>query len=74
MGHIRLPTLPKSQKWEHVVGLIAGGSDVERTAAATADASEHELERASQDQGLTYAFWLLTQIPQAATLPNNWSG
>jgi hypothetical protein len=66
MGHIRLPMLPKSQKWEHVVGLVAAGADVERIAAASADAAEHGLERASQDQGLAHAFWLLTQIPQAA--------
>ncbi len=38
----------------------------ERIAAASADAAEHGLERASQDQGLAHAFWLLTQIPQAA--------
>src|ERR1700730_16641582 len=62
MGHIRLGTLPKTQKWEHVVGLIAGGADVERIAAASADAAERGLERASQDQGLAHAFWLLTQI------------
>ena len=66
MGHIRLGTLPKTRKWEHVVGLIAGGADVERIAAASADAAEHGLERASNDQGLAHAFWLLTQIPQAA--------
>ena len=66
MGHIRLPMLPKSQKWEHVVGLVAAGADVERIAAASADAAEHRLERASRDQGLAHAFWLLTQIPQAA--------
>ena len=66
MGHIRLGTLPKTHKWEHVVGVIAGGADVERIAAASADAAEYRLERASQDQGLAHAFWLLTQIPQAA--------
>jgi len=66
MGHIRLGTLPKTHKWQRVVGLIAGGADVERIAAASADAAEHGLERASQDQGLAHAFWLLTQIPQAA--------
>jgi hypothetical protein len=70
MGHIRLGTLPKTQKWEHVVGLIAGGADVERIAAASADAAEHGLERASQDQGFAHAFWLLTQIPHAARQTN----
>jgi hypothetical protein len=70
MGHIRLGTLPKSRKWENVVGLVAGGADVGRIAAASADAAEHGLERASQDQGLAHAFWLLTQIPQAARQTN----
>ena len=70
MGHIRLGTLPKTHKWEHVVGLIAGGANVERIAAASADAAEHGLERASHDEGLAHAFWLLTQIPQAARQSN----
>jgi hypothetical protein len=66
MGHIRLGTLPKTQKWNQVVNLIAGGEDVGRIAAASADAAEHSLQRASDDEGLAHAFWLLTQIPQAA--------
>jgi hypothetical protein len=70
MGHIRLGTLPKTQKWNQVVSLIAGGADVPRIAAASADAAEHSLERASQDEGLAHSFWLLTQIPQAARYPN----
>jgi hypothetical protein len=70
MGHKRLGTLPRTQKWERVVGLIAGGADVERIAAASADAAEHGLQRASDDQGLAHAFWLLTQIPQAARQVN----
>ena len=28
MGHIRLGTLPGTQKWDRVVSLIAGGADV----------------------------------------------
>jgi hypothetical protein len=70
MGHIHLQTLPRSQKWQHVIGLIVGGADVDRIAAASADAAEHGLERASQDEGLAHAFWLLTQIPQAARQSN----
>jgi hypothetical protein len=70
VGHIRLGTLPKTQKWNRVVSLITGGADVERIAAASADAAEHGLERASQDEGLAHAFWLLTQIPQAARQSN----
>jgi hypothetical protein len=66
MGHIRLGALPKSQKWNHVVGLIAGGADVEQIATASADAAENGLDRASDDIGLAHASWLLTQIPLTA--------
>ena len=48
MGHIRLGVLPKSRKWKQVVGLIAGGADVEHIAAASADAAENGLDRASR--------------------------
>ncbi len=70
MGHVRLGTLPRTKKWGQVVSLIAGGADVERIAAASADAAEHSLERASRDEGLAHAFWLLTQIPLAARQSN----
>jgi hypothetical protein len=70
MGHKHLGTLPKTQKWENVVGLIAAGADAGRIAAASADAAEHSLERAARDEGLAHAFWLLTQIPQAARQAN----
>ena len=66
MGHVRLGTLPKTLKWQQVVGLITEGADVARIAAASADAAEYGLERASADQAFAHAFWLLTQIPQAA--------
>ncbi|MGO9061870.1 MAG: hypothetical protein ACLQU2_31545 [Candidatus Binataceae bacterium] len=66
MGHIRLGTLPKTQKWNQVVSLIAGGAEVEGIAAASAEAAQNGLERASQDEGLAHVFWLLAQIPQAA--------
>jgi hypothetical protein len=70
MGRIRLGTLPRTQKWDQVVGLVTRGADVEQIAAASADAAENTLERASQDEGLAHAFWLLIQILQAARQPN----
>jgi hypothetical protein len=70
MGHKRLGTLPRTQKWDHVVRLIVEQANVERIAAASADAAEHGLEKASDDKGLAHAFWLLTQIPQAAQQAN----
>src|SRR5262245_48893331 len=66
MGHIRLGSLPTTKKWNQVVSLIASGANVDQIAAASADAAEYGIERASHDEGLAHAFWLLTQIPQAA--------
>jgi hypothetical protein len=70
MGHIRLGTLPTTKKWIQVVHLISGGANVEHVAAASADAAERGLERASNDEGLAQAVWLLTQLPQAARETN----
>src|SRR5271169_4103006 len=56
----------ENAKWKQVVSLVAGGANVEGIAAASADAAENGLERASQGEGLAHAFWLLSQIPQAA--------
>jgi hypothetical protein len=66
MGRIRLGTLPRTKKWDQVVHLISGGANVEHIAAASAEAAERGLERASNDEGLAQAVWLLTQLPQAA--------
>jgi hypothetical protein len=66
MGHIRLGTLPRTKKWDQVVHLISGRANVEHIAAASAEAAERGLERASNDEGLAQAVWLLTQLPQAA--------
>ena len=57
----------------------SGGADVPRIAAASADAAEHSLERASQDEGLAHAFSLLTKsrkprdIPISSTDCGNWN-
>ena len=61
-----LGMLPKTRKWNTVINLIASGANVERIAAASADAAKYALDRASHDPGVAHAFWLLTQILQAA--------
>jgi type 1 fimbriae regulatory protein FimB/type 1 fimbriae regulatory protein FimE len=58
MGHICRGTSPKTLKWSQVGSLIARGADVPWIAAASADAAEHSLERASQDEWLTHSLWL----------------
>jgi len=66
MGHIRLGDLPRTRRWQEVVGLVAGGASVGDVAAATALAAESGLATAATDPGLVESVWLLTQIPVAA--------
>jgi hypothetical protein len=66
MGHQHLGTLPRSKRWLDVVALISAGADVQRVAAATSTAAERQMIDASNDPTVKCAFWLLTQIPQAA--------
>jgi hypothetical protein len=66
VGHKRLLRLPATRKWQQVVELLARGAELERIAAAAAEAAEHGLPIASRDPALVRAFWLLTQIPLAA--------
>jgi hypothetical protein len=70
MGHQHLGTLPSSKKWREVVALINKGADVQRIAAATSSAAERQMIDGSNDPAVQHAFWLLTQIPQAARKPN----
>ncbi len=77
MGHQRLGDIPKSRKWKAVVAAVSGGgggttgsgdfndyvSDVARQAL---DAAGPGLQRAIGDSGLSYTFFLLTQIVLAA--------
>jgi len=66
MGHIRLGRLPRTRKWQQVVGMLGEGTGMSALAAATMDASQQGLKEASQDTALIYSFWLLTQIPLSA--------
>ena len=66
MGHIRLHALPKTLKWQEVVGLLDGEGDIDAIAAATSEAAETALKYASDDPALVNAIWLLCQIPLAA--------
>ncbi len=66
MGHIRLGALPRTRRWKEVIELIGCGASSAAVAAATLDAVEEDLSKAANDPGLKRAFWLLTQIPDAA--------
>ncbi len=77
MGSHQLEGLPARRPWKHVVGLLGEGAgmaglpdvapgSLEAVADATMDASVTGLSRAKGDDGLAYAFYLLTQVTQAA--------
>ena len=77
MGHHAFGDIPKSQRWNAVVAAVAGGgigfgasSDfdefVEGVAQHTLDAAGAGLRRAVGDVGLSYTFYLLTQVVLAA--------
>ena len=52
MGHVRLGDLPRTRKWQEVVGLIEGGAGTAQTANAMMTAAERGLNLASEDKGL----------------------
>ena len=66
MGHIRLGSLPRTRKWQQVVGLLDAGAGTPQIAAATLGAAERGLEEAARDPALVHSFWLLTQLPLCA--------
>lgn len=66
MGHTRLGDLPRTRKWQEVVGLIAIGAGADQIANAVIRASEHSLLRAAHDKGLVESWWSLTQLTAAA--------
>lgn len=79
MGHIRLGRIPKSKRWQVVVGMLQGGDDDEgvggvltlapdvgEVADKTLDAARLGLTKAIDDRGLRYTFYLLTQIVLAS--------
>ena len=76
MGHTRLGKIPKSARWSSIIGIIAGeGGDegdlplceaVAQIALDALEAAETGLEKASNDIGLCYTFFLLIKTILAA--------
>src|SRR5688572_24428349 len=87
MGSTRLGTIPKSRKWTAVVAAVSGGDgrgaaegpgtlgadDIAALAQQTLEAAGAALERAKDDAGLRFTFYLLTQVALAARGPD-WRG
>lgn len=77
MGHTRLGPLPKSKSWNQVVETLTGSrlrgfpvsssaSRVNIIAAQTIKAARTTLAKASEDAGVRYTFYLLTQLARAS--------
>lgn len=81
LGHIRLGPLPKSRSWKQVVETLTGSrlrgspvsssaSRVNLIAAQTLKAARNTLAKASDDAGVRYTFYLLTQLALASRHPD----
>lgn len=79
MGHTRLGTIPKTRKWNELVEQVAGAgltgdtataADISSIAAQTLDAAQKSLDRAADDPGVRYTFYLLTQVALASRTSN----
>jgi len=67
MGHLRLGRLPKTLRWQAVVGLLTESpDDVLGIACATGAAANARLRRLGSDPSLVYCFWLLTRLMAAS--------
>lgn len=66
MGHIHLPTLPKTKPWREVVALLDDGATDDAVIAGAAIAAEKEIRSAADDPVYVEALRLLAMIPQAA--------
>ena len=76
MGHTRLGAIPKTRKWNEVVKEIAGagltgeaaqaGLNMGAIAAQALEAAQKGLDRAADDPGVLYTFYLMTQVALAA--------
>jgi hypothetical protein len=67
LGHIRLGRLPRTRRWQQVVDLLDASTDgASSVARATLQAAEFRLRKLADDPSVSYCFWLLTRITQAA--------
>ena len=66
MGHLFFGTLPRTQKWREVIGLVEEGGSAGQVADATLDAVEDQYAGAAADPAVVHTVWLLAQLPDAA--------
>ncbi len=71
MGHIRLGRLPKTLRWQAVIGLLESTpDDVPAVARATVVAADTRLRELAHDPSLAHCFWLLTRLAAASREPD----
>ena len=66
MGHILLATMPNTEAWREVAGLLDSNATDEDVIRASAVAAEGTLNGAAQDPALAAAVHLLAMVPRAA--------
>ena len=76
MGHTRLGKIPRTRSWNEVVERVAGTglasgvtlrrADMATIAAKTLEAARKTLDKAVDDSGVRYTFYLLTQVALAS--------
>jgi hypothetical protein len=71
VGHTIVGRLPKSERWRVVVELLRSPTlDTPSLARATVEAAEGRLKQLRGDPSLTYCFWLLVRMANAARGPD----
>lgn len=76
MGHTRLGKIPRTRSWNEVVERVAGTglasgvtlrrADMATIAGKTLEAARKALDKAVDDSGVRYTFYLLTQVALAS--------
>lgn len=66
MGHLLLGDLPRTRRWQEVVGLLESDSSHFQIAAATLEASGTVADNAASDPAVVHTLLLLAQIPLLA--------
>src|SRR5579871_3364358 len=75
MGHERVGSLPKSQRWRAIVGQIASSSstefDISALAGQTLQNVRSRFRNIQQDEGTQAAFTFLVQIAVSSRAPDD---
>ncbi len=67
MGHIRLPRLPRTKRWQEVISLLgAEGGSPASVATATLEALSDQFDAQGSDPGLVRVVHFLSTLPDAA--------